>query len=125
LLEAPHQVTFETPTKMPKADINTEVLDSVVDNLVQNALEKAKLETDIHITVRLLATEHFCLEVFDTGSAIPNEIAARLFKTHVSSKNGLGVGLYHAAQQARQAGYEICVYENRLSFVCFRLEKLS
>jgi len=125
LLEAPHRVTFETPTKMPKADINTDVLDSVVDNLVQNALEKAKLETDIHITVRLLATEHFCLEVFDTGSAIPNEIAARLFKTHVSSKNGLGVGLYHAAQQARQAGYEICVYENRLSFVCFRLEKLS
>lgn len=125
LLEAPNQVSFETPVSMPKIDIDIDVLDSVVGNLLQNALDKAKLETDIQITVRLLATEHFCLEVLDTGSAIPEEIAARLFKTHVSSKNGLGVGLFHAAQQAKQAGYEICVYENRLSFVCFRLEKLN
>ena len=127
LLEAPHQVTFETPAKMPKIDIDIDidVLDSVVDNLLQNALEKAKLETGINITVRLLPTEHFCLEVFDTGSAIPENIATRLFNTHVTSKNGLGVGLFHAAQQAKQAGYEICVYENRLSFVCFRVEKLE
>lgn len=125
LLEAPNQVSFETPATMPKVDIDIDVLDSVVGNLLQNALDKAKLETDIQITVRLLATEHFCLEVFDTGSAIPEEIAARLFNTHVSSKNGLGVGLFHAAQQAKHAGYEICVYENRLSFVCFRLKKLN
>lgn len=121
-LNAHHQVLFDAPVNLPKTNIDPEVLDSVVDNLLQNALEKAKLEINTMIRVTLMPSEQFCLEVSDTGSAIPIEVANQLFKSHISSKNGLGVGLYHAAQQAAQAGYELSLVENRDGEVCFRIE---
>jgi signal transduction histidine kinase len=121
-----HQlIQFETPSSLPKADIDPEVLDSVVDNLLQNALEKAKLEVNTIIKVTLMPSQHFCLEVTDTGSAMTTETAERLFKAHVSSKNGLGVGLYHAAQQALQAGYHLSLVDNQDGEVRFRLEMVA
>jgi len=124
-LNAHHQLQFETPATMPKADIDPDVLDSVIDNLLQNALEKAKLEANIVIKVTLMPSQHFCLEVSDTGSAMSAEIVERLFKSHVSSKSGLGVGLYHAAQQAKHAGYELSLVDNRDGEVRFRLEMVT
>lgn len=120
-----HQVQFEAPASLPKTDIDTDVLDSVVDNLLQNALEKAKLEPNVMIKVTLMPSQHFCLEVTDTGSAIPPEIAGRLFKSNVTSKSGLGVGLYHAAQQAKHAGYELSLTDNEDGEVRFRLEMVT
>ncbi len=110
---------------MPKTDIDPDVLDSVVDNLLQNALEKTKLEANTIIKVTLMPSNHLCLEVTDTGSAMPREVAERLFKSHVSSKNGLGVGLYHAAQQALQAGYQLSLVDNQDGEVRFRLEMIA
>ncbi len=118
-------VQFESPMELPKDDIDPDVLDSVVDNLIQNALEKAKQEAHTIVKVTLLPTPQFCLEVSDTGSAMPAETAALLFKSHVTSKNGLGVGLYHAGQQASQAGYELSLVDNQDGNVRFRLEKLA
>ncbi len=117
-------VLFEAPANMPKVDIDPDVLDSVVDNLLQNALEKAKLVENTIIKVTLMPTQHFCLEVTDTGSAVPEAVAKKLFQSHVSSKSGLGVGLYHAAQQAKQAGYALSLVENRNGEVRFRLESI-
>jgi len=122
LLNAHYQIQFEAPANLPKTEIDPDVLDSVVDNLLQNALEKAKLEANVNIKVTLMPSQHFCLEVTDTGSAIPAEIADKLFKSHVSSKNGLGVGLYHAAQQAKQAGYTLSLQDNHDGEVRFRVE---
>lgn len=124
-LSTHYQVQFETPASLPKADIDPEVLDSVVDNLLQNALEKAKLEANTIIKVALMPSQHFCLEVTDTGSAMPTAVAEQLFKAHISSKNGLGVGLYHAAQQAKQAGYQLSLVDNRDGEVRFRLEMIT
>ena len=121
-LNAHYQVQFEAPSTLPKADIDADVLDSVVDNLLQNALEKAKMEANISIKVTLMPSNHFSLEVTDSGSAIPVEVADRLFKSHVTSKNGLGVGLYHAAQQAQHAGYTLSLIDNLNGEVRFRLE---
>jgi sensor histidine kinase regulating citrate/malate metabolism len=118
-------VMFEAPISMPKSNIDPDVLDSVVDNLLHNALEKAKLETKTIIRVTLMPGSHFCLEVSDNGSAIPTNIADRLFKSHVSSKSGLGVGLFHAAQQASNAGYELSLVDNRDGEVRFRLERVT
>ncbi|MEO6117731.1 MAG: ATP-binding protein [Methylotenera sp.] len=120
-----HQIQFEAPETMPKADIDPDVLDSIVDNLIQNALEKARLEVNTQIQVTLMPSEKFCIEVSDTGSAMPVEVADKLFKTHISSKNGLGVGLYHAAQQAKQAGYLLSLIENHDGAVRFRLEMID
>jgi len=124
-INAHHQLEFEAPASFPKSDIDTDVLDSVVDNLLQNALIKAKREQHIKINVSLMPSRHFCLEVTDTGSAIPPEIASKLFKSNISSRNGLGVGLYHAAQQAKLAGYELSLTDNEDGEVRFRLEMVT
>lgn len=116
------QIHFESPTKFPNANIDLEVVDSVVDNLLQNALEKAKHEQALSINVKLHATEYFCVDVTDNGSPVPIEVEERLFKAHVNSSTGLGVGLYHAAQQAEQAGYSLSLIENQQGLVTFRLE---
>jgi signal transduction histidine kinase len=123
-LNAHPQVQFETPLLLPKADIDPEVLDSILDNLLQNALQKAKLKATTQIKVALLASEDFCIEVSDSGEAMPTLVADRLFKTHINSANGLGVGLYHAAQQAAQSGYHLTLEDNRHGEVRFRLEML-
>ena len=124
-ISAHYQIEFEAPASLPKTDIDTDVLDSVVDNLLQNALIKAKREPDIRINVSLMPSSHFCLEVTDTGSAIPPDIANKLFKSNISSSNGLGVGLYHAAQQAKLAGYELSLTDNEDGEVRFRLEMIT
>ena len=123
-ISAHYQIEFEAPATLPKTDIDPDVLDSVVDNLLQNALIKAKREPDIRIQVSLMPSSHFCLEVTDNGSAIPPDIANKLFKSNISSSNGLGVGLYHAAQQARLAGYELSLTDNEDGEVRFRLEMI-
>lgn len=124
-LNTHQRIQFEAPANLPKTDIDPEVLDSIVDNLVQNALVKAKLEANVTIKISLMPTSHFCLEVTDTGSAMATEIAERLFKAHINSKNGLGVGLYHAAQQALQAGYHLSLVNNQDGEVRFRLEVMA
>ncbi len=110
-------------TDMPRFDINAEALDSILDNLLQNALEKAKFQQKVFISVELLdKAEGFSLDITDTGKAMPAETAQDLFKKHISSANGLGVGLYHAAKQALQAGYSLSLIENRDGEVRFRVE---
>ncbi len=118
------KISFEAPSNMPKIDIDSDTLDSVMDNLLQNALLKARLETNTLIHISLTSETHLCIELTDTGSAIPTSVADRLFKSHVSSKNGLGVGLFHAAQQASNAGYKLSLVDNREGEVRFRLESV-
>ena len=78
-------------------------------------------ENGMTINIELGSADEFSLEVSDSGRAVPQAIAEQLFKKHVRSENGLGIGLYHAARQARQAGYSLSLAENRDGAVRFRL----
>ncbi len=110
-------------SELPKQDINAEVLDSVLDNLLNNALEKAKYQPDTLIKVEMHHDNaRFCIDVTDTGKAMDAVIAHDLFKKHIASHNGLGVGLYHAAQDAKQAGYELSLDSNVHGAVRFRVQ---
>jgi signal transduction histidine kinase len=107
---------------LPPLDINAEVLDSVIDNLISNAIEKAKHEPNTQITVALYQSDSgFNIDVTDTGKAINADVVQDLFKKHISSQNGMGVGLYHAAHDAKQAGYALSLANNETEAVCFRL----
>ncbi|MEE9332199.1 MAG: HAMP domain-containing sensor histidine kinase [Methylophilaceae bacterium] len=108
---------------LPALDINAEVLDSVIDNLISNASEKAKYQSGTHISVTIYDNNEsgFCIDVIDTGDPVDSGIAKHLFKKHISSQNGMGVGLYHAAYDAKQAGYELSLANNKNQAVCFRL----
>lgn len=111
--------------KLPDIEVDDEVLDSVVDNLLQNAIEKSRNEASIEIEAELGMGENFSIEVSDSGNAMPKDKAERLFKNHVRSENGLGIGLYHAARQANQAGYSLSLINNQNGEVRFRLAQES
>jgi signal transduction histidine kinase len=108
---------------LPKQDINGEALDSILDNLISNASEKMKYEPNTMIKVEMLEDREqgFCIDVTDTGKAMDFSVANALFKKHIASKNGLGVGLYHAAQDATQAGYGLSLASNVNGAVRFRV----
>ncbi len=118
-----HDIEF-IANKLPTEEINAEVLDSVLDNLLNNALEKAKYQPDTLIKVEMYddAESSFCIDVTDTGKAMDGAIASNLFKKHIASPNGLGVGLFHAAQDSKQAGYGLSLASNVNGAVCFRVE---
>ncbi len=108
---------------LPPQDINAEVLDSVLDNLLNNALEKTKYQPDTLIKVEMHNTPEsgFYIDVTDSGKAMSTQIASDLFKKHIASPNGLGVGLYHAAQDSTQAGYGLSLQSNVNGNVSFRV----
>lgn len=122
LRHSQHEIEFISE-KLPTQDINAEVLDSVVDNLLNNALEKSKHQRDTTISVKMHsdAESRLCIDVLDTGRAMDAQIANDLFKKHIASPNGLGVGLYHAAQDCKQAGYALSLASNVNGAVRFRV----
>lgn len=108
--------------ELPKFDINADALDGVLDNLLQNALEKTKYQANIWIKVEMANDlESLWLEVIDTGKAMCKQVVQDLFKKHIESESGLGVGLYHAAKQAEQAGYVLSLVSNVDGDVRFRV----
>lgn len=98
------------------------LFDSVADNLIDNASNKQLREPGIAITVTL-HVEPFSLEVRDTGSAIPSNIARQLMNNIVPSEDGLGIGLYQIARRAAQSGYRLELGENHAGNVRFELKR--
>lgn len=99
-----------------------DLFDSVVDNLLTNALRKRQSGEPVAVSVRLTLAPLVCLDVMDSGSAAPEHVARNLFQSPVASDFGLGVGLYQAARQAARAGYRLALTENRVGQVAFRLQ---
>jgi C4-dicarboxylate-specific signal transduction histidine kinase len=110
---------LRSATELPGA-----LFDSVAENLLQNALAKRQHENGIEISVNLTVDrDNLDLSVRDTGQAIAPAIADALFREPVQSEFGLGIGLYHAAKQAEEAGYLLKLAENRPGSVAFRLAR--
>lgn len=100
-----------------------DLFDSVAENLLENARSKRLSEPGITIRVHLEARNGAAhLRVSDDGSCIDTDTARMLFKAPVSSRTGLGIGLYQAARQARQWGYELSLTANRPHDVTFDLK---
>jgi len=100
-----------------------DLFDSVAENLLENARSKRLSEPQIKIRVQLEARNGAAhLRVSDDGSSIDTEVARNLFRSPVSSRNGLGIGLYQAARQAHQWGYELSLSANRPREVSFELK---
>ena len=100
---------------LPDAVAPAEMFDSVLDNLIENALRKPSAVQ--------MVFEPACMTlcVTDTGDAVPKAVAAQLFSAPVPSNAGLGVGLYHAARFAQQQGYTLSLATNEPGNVCFTL----
>lgn len=102
--------------------IPEELFNSVVENLLENAIQKRQVDSEIVITVTLtIDTESIVLCVSDTGHAVAKEIEHTILKEHVASDNGHGIGLYQAARQAESFNYSLELKENVDGNVLFEL----
>jgi signal transduction histidine kinase len=95
--------------------VPAEMFDSIAENLIENALRK---NVDVQV---VFEPARLTLTVTDTGAVVPAIVAADLLSAPVSSKFGLGVGLYHAARYATQHGYLLSLTRNEPGAVCFTL----
>ena len=95
---------------------------SIAENLLQNIIDKRHLDPDLWAAVSLSGHEgQIVLEVVDTGSAVPPDVASDVFSRRIVSENGLGIGLYQCSRLAAAAGYRLELAENRQGCVRFRL----
>jgi signal transduction histidine kinase len=96
--------------------------DSVLENLLDNARNKAKTSDAIQIKVGLYEKDGaVVLSVADNGAAIEASLASRILIQPVNSDDGLGIGLYQSAQQAGLNGYRLVLSENEDGAVRFTL----
>lgn len=115
-------VRFEVQGCSGTEEIPLAVFRSVVDNLIQNALDKRALAADLAIRVELACgPEGVSVAVADDGAALPPALAAGLFRAPVPSENGFGMGLYQSAVLAQQAGCRLDLAANEPGRVVFRL----
>lgn len=119
-LDAPF--VFREPTFDADAWLPSALFDSVADNLLQNAASKRRHEGDLQIVVSL-TPDASTLSVCDNGSPLRDELARNLFQGPVASEDGLGIGLYHASQQAQANNYQLRLSCNRPGQVCFELSR--
>jgi signal transduction histidine kinase len=98
------------------------LFDSFVENGLENARAKAARDPGIEIAVKFLAKAgDLELEVRDTGTPLPAANAERVFRQPIERDGGLGIGLYHIARQAADAGYRAELASNADGDVRFRL----
>ena len=118
-------IAFAGPHAMAALKLPGELFDSVAENLLQNAFAKAQQHPGLRISVSFEPAAGGRLTICDTGKAIPQGVATRLFATPVPSQNGLGIGLYQAAKQAEQLGYQLTLANNADGRVCFALARAA
>ncbi len=116
-----HGVQFELDGALENCVVPAELFDSVADNLLQNAIKKRGMESGVVIRAHFAPAQGGALQVLDSGSAMPLEVAAKLFDAPVASHTGLGIGLYQSARQAEQLGYQLRVAQNEAGRVGFEL----
>jgi signal transduction histidine kinase len=114
-------VEFQGGPPPAQARLPRSLFDSVADNLLRNAIAKRAVDPAVRVRVSLQCGEELALRVCDTGAPVPAEIAATLMRAPVSSRGGLGIGLYQAARQAEAAGFRLALDLNKDGNVCFVL----
>ena len=99
--------------------IPPDLFDSVVNNLLSNALNK---EDVTEVVVDLISNgEMVIVTICDNGGNIQPELEIQLFNKPVSSGQGMGIGLYQSAFMARAFNFELELVNNRNGKVCFSL----
>ncbi|MFA7282630.1 MAG: ATP-binding protein, partial [Sterolibacterium sp.] len=118
-------IYFESAGDLQSVDLPADLFTHVIENLLQNALDKRGGTPLLRIEARLEPASgqngKAVLTVCDDGDPIPDPLAKNLFREPVHSESGYGIGLFQAARQAEAAGYELQLGSNRLGSVCLRL----
>ena len=112
------KVTIDSQIKF-NPSVPTELLDSVLNNLLSNALRKENTST---VTIKINSDQDLLfISVTDDGSKVNDKTVADLFKKPLSSGQGMGIGLYQSFIMAQSFGYELDLINNEDGEVCFSL----
>ena len=123
---ADSNIEFGVASREKGGELPGDLFSSVAENLIENALNKAKNEPGLRIAANLSnGGPGSSLRVCDDGSPIGLSVATHLFSGPVNSQTGLGIGLYQAAKQAEQLGYRLTIAENEKGRVCFELAPMN
>ena len=117
-------IIFKADTLPDKCEIPVELFDSVSDNLLQNALEKARLQSGLNIHVTMFFDQAVGLLVEDDGTPVPSDAASKMFRAPLNSASGFGIGLFQAGRQATQLGYDLKLVSNLPGAVRFELRRI-
>ena len=99
--------------------IPPDLFDSVINNLISNALNKPEVS---EVIVDLTANEAMIvIAVCDNGLPVKAELEGQLFHKPVSSGQGMGIGLYQSAFMANTFNFELELANNIEGHVCFSL----
>jgi signal transduction histidine kinase len=98
-----------------------DLFDSASENLLQNALEKRKVDPDVQVTVSLDCGDEIVLRVCDSGRPVARNVLQGLLRGPVPSETGYGIGLYQVARQAEMSGFSFRLAGNEQGQVCFEL----
>lgn len=123
-----HERLLFSESELPaKGTVPVELFESVTENLLQNALHKRRMASEMTISAVLSWRDGaYVVSVCDDGDAVPGSVARQLFQVPVStSKSGLGVGLYQASRFAQEQGYALTLASNENGKVCFQLARAS
>jgi len=122
---AHERIEFDGVALPEDGTLPVDLFTSAAENFLQNALEKRKMENSLRIVARLQWEDGFVLAVCDDGQPVPDALIGQLFSSAVSSRSGLGVGLYQVARFAREQGYEVALSSNVPGKVCFTLAPIG
>lgn len=112
------KITYRSDIEL-QHEIPPELFDSVINNLLSNALNKSEVD---EVIVDLTSNNQMIVvTVCDDGKSIDTDVENQLFKKPVSSGQGMGIGLYQSAIMARTFNYELELASNRSGKVCFSL----
>ena len=116
-------IQFQVDGPAMDVKLPSELFDSVADNLIENAFNKAVGGAGVQVRVTFSAARGGTLTVCDNGTALAKDVADQLFEAPVTSQTGLGVGLYQSSKQANQLGYRLALAANGPGMVCFVLTR--
>lgn len=123
---ADREISFEIVGELGGIELPADLFTNVIENLLQNALDKRRSNPQLKIEARLEIAERgkisqAMLTVCDDGAPIQVSVTEELFASPVQSENGYGISLYQAARHAEADGYRLELATNRPGNVCFRL----
>lgn len=102
--------------------IDTDVFDSVLENLLENARNKRRIRPETNIITKIsIKNNQPIIQVFDDGDAVPEDKTEQLFKQILPSNDGYGIGLYQSAQLAARNNFKLELINNEQGNVCFQI----
>jgi signal transduction histidine kinase len=114
-------VQFATTRIAGSVPLPKDLFDTTAENLLQNALEKRKLDPGLQVRIALELGDDVVLRVTDTGRPVAKNVLEGLLKGPVPSDTGYGIGLYQVARQADMLGFALRLATNEPGEVTFEL----